>query len=204
MQKFNKKDIMSVINITFRLFIVCTIIAAVVASVNYVTKDKIQEYEFVKITEALDSVFKNENNGSVLKYDEVGAELTGSVTGLYEVFENDEKKGYGILCEPTGFKDVIRLLVAFDNNNSIIAVRVISLSETPGFGDRVKNEPEFTEQFVGKQNSIILGNDGVNALSGATVSSKAVTKGVNDAISMIKVYTSVSDNTSKEVEADGE
>lgn len=203
MQKFNKKDILSVLNITFRLFIVCTIIAVLVASVNFITKDRIAEHDFAKITAALDSVFNSSDGSSVPEYKEAEIELSGSVTGLYEVIADGETTGYGILCEPTGFKDVIQMLVAFDNNNSIIAVRVISLSETPGFGDRVKNEPQFTEQFVGKQNSIVLGTDGVNALTGATVSSKAVARGVNDAISMIKVYTSVSDNTSKEVEADG-
>ncbi len=202
MQKLNKKEILSILNISFRLFIVCTIIAALVASVNFVTKDRIAAYELEQVTKALDDVFEKVVDAP--EYNEIDTQFTGSVTGLYEVTGNSETIGYGVLCEPQGFKDVIQLLVAFDNDNAIMAVRVISHSETPGFGDRVKNEDWFAEQFAGKQNAVSLGGDGVNALSGATVSSKAVTKGVNEAIATLKkLYSSAADNSTQEVEADG-
>ena len=188
MQKLTKKDVLSALNITLRLFAVCTVIAILVASVNFITKDRIKAYELQKTTSALDSVF----SGEAIKpeYREADFELSGSVTGIYEVYDNSELLGYGVLCAPNGFKDAIKMLVAFDCDNTIIAVKVISLSETAGIGDKVMKDEFFVKQFEGKKNSITLGNDGVDAIAGATVSSKSVTKGVNDAISMIKIYTS--------------
>ena len=124
-----------------------------------------------------------------VSYVPVETEYKGTVTGLYEA-EDAEKNtlGYGVLCAPMGFKDTISMLVAFDTEGKILAVRIISLAETTGIGDKVKKDPSFVEQFEGKQNAIVLGSDGVSAIAGSTISSKAVTKGVNDAISQIKSY----------------
>ncbi len=191
MQKLNKKEVLSILGIALRLFIVCTVIAALVGAVNYITKDIIEAHELEKTTAALDSVYNTSEiieSGALVEYSEIDTALSASVTGIYKVTVDGEYKGHGVLCEPNGFKDVIKMMVAFDENNTIIAVRIISLSETVGIGDRVKNDPSFAAQFEGKQNSIVVGTD-IKAISGATVSSKAVTKGVNDAISMIKVYT---------------
>lgn len=191
MQKLNKKEIFSILGIALRLFLVCTIIAALVGAVNHITKDIIAEHELEKTTAALDSVYKTQSvidSGVSVDYSKVETELSNSVTGIYKVTIDGKFEGHGVLCEPNGFKDVIKMMVAFDKENTIIAVRVISLSETVGIGDKVKNDPSFAEQFAGKQNSIVVGTD-IKAISGATVSSKAVTKGVNDAISLIKVYT---------------
>ncbi len=192
MQKLNKKDALSIVNITLRLLIVCAAVALLVASVNFITKDRIEAYELEKTTSALDSVFAKAELSAELspEYKKIDVELTASVTGIYEAYYGEQLAGYGILCSPTGFKDAIKMMVAFDSENTVIAVRIISLSETTGIGDKVMKDPSFTKQFEGKKNSITLGSDGVNAIAGSTVSSKAVTKGVNDAISMIKIYKS--------------
>lgn len=188
MQKLTKKDALSIVNITLRLLIVCAVVALLVASVNFITKDRIEAYELEKTTSALDSVFAKSELSP--EYKKIDVELTASVTGIYEAYYGEQLAGYGILCSPTGFKDAIKMMVAFDSENTIIAVRIISLSETTGIGDKVMKDESFTKQFEGKKNSITLGSDGVNAIAGSTVSSKAVTKGVNDAISMIKIYKS--------------
>lgn len=187
MQRLNKKDILSSLNIAFRLFLICTLIAVLVASVNFVTNDRIKALEFKKTTAALNEAFLNGENEPV--YEELAVEHIGSVTGVYEALSNGETIGYGVLCEPVGFKDVIKLLVAFDNEKSIISVKVIALSETAGFGDKVITEPWFAQQFAGFKSNVVIGEN-VDAISGATVSSKAVTKGVNDAISMMIIYSS--------------
>ncbi len=196
MQKLNKTELLSIANITLRLLAVCAAIAILVASVNFITKDRIEAYELEKTTSALDSVFAKSD--IVPEYNKVETELSGSVTGIYEATFDGNVLGYGVLCTPGGFKDVITMLVAFDSENTIMAVRVISLSETAGIGDKVMKDASFTKQFEGKKNSITLGTDGVNAIAGSTVSSKAVTKGVNDAISMIKIYTSNAKSTGGE------
>lgn len=82
---------------------------------------------------------------------------------------------------PQGFGGPINMLVGFDQTGKITGVEIVSLSETPGVGMRTKEDPSFREQFKGKSvtDAIAVGQD-VQALTGATVSSKAVTKGVRE------------------------
>lgn len=181
MSKQNKSAVLDVLNITLRLFAICTVVALVVAGVNSITKDRIAEQEWLKTTEALDSAF-----GEGTEYVPIDFTSKNTVTSLYEARKDGECIGYGLLCEPSGFKDVIKMMVSFDGEKKITAVRVISLAETAGIGDKVKSDPSFAEQFVGKKDSVELGKDGISAIAGSTISSKAVTKGVNDAINTMK------------------
>lgn len=85
-------------------------------------------------------------------------------------------------------KGGIDLLIAMNADGSVKAVSVVSLGETPGLGTKV-NSPDFLSQFRGKtgeinavKNSPSSGNE-IQAVTGATYSSKGVTKAVNIALS---------------------
>ena len=70
--------------------------------------------------------------------------------------------------------------VAFDNNGSILGLSMTADDETVGLGTRVTEE-EFTGQFVGKPAENIDYAD-VNAVSGATYSSRAAVEAIDLAI----------------------
>lgn len=176
----SKIDIGSILNITLRLFIVCTIIAAVVAGVNALTADRIAENEQKIIDDTIRGVF---SEGSIQKLDYTGETTVDSIYMIKSV-SDDSVIGYSAICAPKGFGGEIRMLVAFDAEKNISAVRVMSHSETPGIGDKI-NKPEhsnFTEQFNGRNSELSFGNDGINKISGSSKSSNAVLKGVNDSI----------------------
>ena len=80
------------------------------------------------------------------------------------------------------------MMVAFDADKTIKAVRIMSHSETPGIGDKIENKKraDFTEQFIGCNDTLAFGVNGIDKISGSSKSSKAVLNGVNDAISVIK------------------
>jgi Na+-translocating ferredoxin:NAD+ oxidoreductase subunit G len=114
---------------------------------------------------------------------------------LYHVTTQDEKGiGWVIRAETLGFAEKISMLVGVDDGcNKILGMRVIDQKETPGLGNFIV-EPEFTGQFSGKstdsdievvKTSRIDGNK-VRAVTGATVSSRAVAGGINDAIRIAK------------------
>ena len=63
----------------------------------------------------------------------------------------------------------------------ITAITVDSSSETPGFGTRCGEDEAFLNQFIGKKATPDLG-EGIDALTGATVTSEAVVKAANAAI----------------------
>ncbi len=180
--KSSKINIKSVLNITLRLFVVCTIIAAVVAGVNSMTKDKIEANEKKVTDDTIRAVF---SEGTIVDTDYEKTET--SVNAIYKIIDEDSTViGYSVICAPSGFGGEVKMMVAFDDSKAITAVRIMSHSETPGIGDKITSgdHADFRDQFAGKNTELSFGN-GVDKISGSTKSSNAVLKGVNDAIAEI-------------------
>ena len=100
---------------------------------------------------------------------------------VYEVYDaNGAFYGYCVEASGKGFGGDIGLMVGYTAEKAICGVRVVSHSETPGLGAKIKSDAWFLEQYEGKSGGVTLGED-VDAIAGATVSSKAVTEGINSA-----------------------
>ena len=99
--------------------------------------------------------------------------------------------GYVVLAEPKGYGGAISLVVGIDNDLTVTGIDITNQSETPGLGANCQN-PEFMGQFKGKTSGIAVvkgtasGNQ-IDAITSSTVTSKAVTKGVNDALLAAKM-----------------
>ncbi|MFR6344573.1 MAG: FMN-binding protein [Christensenellales bacterium] len=87
--------------------------------------------------------------------------------------------GYCVSVAPNGYKGAINMNVGVKADGTLSGVRIGSNSETAGLGARVSEE-SFYGQYEGKTTPIVLG-DQVQAITGATISSTAVTTGVNAA-----------------------
>lgn len=88
-----------------------------------------------------------------------------------------------------GYSSFIQMLVSLDRDLKIRDVKILSFNETPGLGDQIL-EKSFIGQFKGKAlPQIVLvkaeTKDNIQAISGATISSRAVTNGVKDAVQML-------------------
>jgi Na+-translocating ferredoxin:NAD+ oxidoreductase subunit G len=88
--------------------------------------------------------------------------------------------GYVIESYGKGYSGYIHMLIATDTLLSIIRISVLSHTETPGLGDEIE-KAYFKDQFVGKnvdRMKVIKGvtKDDIQAISGATISSRAVTE----------------------------
>jgi electron transport complex protein RnfG len=91
---------------------------------------------------------------------------------------------------PDGYIAPIKLLVGIDSNGTVIGVRTLSHLETPGLGDQIDiNKSDWMEQFSGRDLpagnlSLALRRDGgdLDHISGATITSRAVTKAVRNAL----------------------
>lgn len=86
-----------------------------------------------------------------------------------------------------GFADKVGLVVAINMpEQTLRGISVTTHKETPGLGAMAKDDPKFAAQFAGQSiaNPVAVTKDGgaINALSGATVTSRAVCVGVNNAI----------------------
>lgn len=88
-----------------------------------------------------------------------------------------------------GYSSFVKMLVSLDKDMKIRGLKVLSHGETPGLGDQIL-EPWFLDQFKGKALSQIVlvkteTKENIQAISGATISSRAVTNGVKDAVQLL-------------------
>lgn len=98
--------------------------------------------------------------------------------------------GYaGIGSDPNGYGGVIELMVGFDASFGIVSYKALQATETPGLGTKLSS-PEFMSQFSGKQadKSLLVTKDGgkIEAITSATITSRAVCAAVVDAAAKIK------------------
>lgn len=107
---------------------------------------------------------------------------------VYQGYDgNGERTGIAFLVEGNGFQGVINMMVGLESSSgAILGLKVLEHSETPGLGARI-NEEWFLEQFKGKtkEDSFSSGND-LDAITGATVSSKAVMDGLKKGLEDIQ------------------
>jgi len=113
--------------------------------------------------------------------EEFKPEEAGDVT-FYEGLKGGEVVGVIALTEGAGYGGPVRLMVTMTPEGSVSSVKILGMSETPGIGTKVA-ESAFLQQYAGKspKDPVTLGQD-VQAISGATVSSKAVNAGVQKAL----------------------
>ncbi|HIJ69945.1 MAG TPA: FMN-binding protein [Planctomycetes bacterium] len=103
--------------------------------------------------------------------------------------------GWAFVCEGSGFADKIKLVLTVDAAfEKLAGFGVLASNETPGFGDKIKGD-YYRNQFVGAPAAqLVLSKTGddkiidneIVAITGATVSSEAVVKTVNNYIKQIK------------------
>ena len=88
--------------------------------------------------------------------------------------------GYLLKAVRRGYSSNIETLIAVNNDFSIMAIKVLAQNETPGLGAKIET-PWFTKQFgLLKGTAIAVRKDGgaIDALTGATISSRAVAESV--------------------------
>lgn len=95
--------------------------------------------------------------------------------------------GLVVAVAPRGYGGPIETMVGIRKDGSVAAVRVLGQSETPGLGSKVAEE-EFLGAFRGAKigERLAVNKDGgrISAVAGATISSRAVTRGVDTALAL--------------------
>lgn len=162
------------------LFVICLVVSAALSGTYQLTKETIAQAAQEKINAQIGELIPEgtpgelqENNG--LPYyqltDEGGADL-----------------GRVYLVKTNGYGGELQIMVGLKDVNTVVGVRILSSSETPGLGKRAE-EPTFYEQYQGISTdsfNVVKGSktadNDIVAISSATITSKAVTKAVNLAL----------------------
>ncbi len=117
-------------------------------------------------------------------------EQTGEVKEIRECIK-DKDIGYVVEGYGKGYSSYINVYVSLDKNFVLKKVKILSHKETPGLGDEIEKD-YFLNQFEGKgfENLVVIKGetkDNIAAITGATISSRAVTEdGVKNGIKMLK------------------
>lgn len=174
---------------------ICLVVAALLGGVNAVTADRIAAINLANTETALRAVAPTANEFAALELTDkmtAAASANGAkLTEAYEVKVGGESAGYAFKVVASGSQGNIEMIVGVDADNAVTGVSIVSNKETSGIGSKVmenKALPSGTgvlDQFIGMSGagSLTVGKN-VDAISGATVSSKGVTKGVNAALAV--------------------
>lgn len=181
-----------IIKTGFILMIITTIAAGMLAIVNSLTASKIEQQKITETRTALSIILPKATN-----FTEEKALLTElakdtayrKVTNIWRAYEGDQFYGYAFEIEESGYGGKITILVGIAKDSAVQGIRIISHKETPGLGSQIEKQ-WFTDQFKGKSIEYELKVTTakpvkiyeIQAITGATISSKAVTEAVNTAI----------------------
>lgn len=178
-----KREGLEIIRVGIILFAITAIAALILAMVNNATSPIIAEQEEAKMLDAMAQVLPGAD-----AFEEIPLEISGE-SDLTKIYEADA--GYVVFAAPKGYGGEITMAIGIDNELKVTGISVISQSETAGLGAKCV-EKAWQEQFIGKTENITVSKNGakdnqIDAISSATITSKAVTKGVNEAISAVKI-----------------
>jgi len=187
-----KIDPKFVTKIAGTLLVISLVVAALLGAVNGVTKDKIAAINAENTAIAMNAVVAVENaEFNPLEASEemkAAASAYGTLDSVYEVKEGGNVVGYTVKVIASGSQGSIEMIVGTDAAGVVTGVSVVDHSETSGIGTKVTDNVEgVLDQFKGMSGAGTLAvGTNVDAISGATVSSKGVTSGVNAALAAVE------------------
>ncbi len=178
-------DMKKILKLTFILFLICAITAGILGVVNEVTRDRIYLQKNAKTIEAYSAVLASE------RYEELSFDRAAFPT-VDTVSKADNGKGYVVQSTFSGAQGSITMVVGVDNDFLCTGISIIEHSETSGLGANAASSSEvgvkFREQFIGQGEDIALAKSGgsIEALTGATITSNAVTEATATSIAVVK------------------
>lgn len=188
------------------LFLITLVSGLALSYVYEITKAPIEQQHIEKKLKANKAVFVD---ADAFTEDEELMALAGttdlaSLNAIYEgvtideiskAMSGSEAIGYNItVTTTTGYKDPITMVIGYSNDRTIKGIEILSINETAGLGMNA-DKPEFIGQYVGKSvDQFVVTKTGateenqIDAISGATITSDAVTNAINAGIGFVTEY----------------
>lgn len=169
---------------TVSLFIICLVVSFCLAFVNGITKDTIAARTASDEEEQMRLVMNDADSFMPLD-DWEDKDESGVLRKVYAAYKGEELVGYVFNAAPKGFGGEISVTVGVTSGNKISGIKIGNNSETPGLGSKATGE-DFTGQYTDKDiltdftvvKRPASSDSEIQAVSGATVSSTAVTRAV--------------------------
>ena len=174
-----ESTVMYVVRLAATLLLITAFVAAALAGVNSITAPAIAELTAQKTQNAIELVLPG--GGDAVEFP-----ATDLVSKVYA-----SESGYAVEVTPGGFDNTITMMVGVDKAGSVLGISIIKHTETAGLGAvAAAGTPAgeaFRNEFVGASGSVSVTKDGgeVEAITGATITSRAVCAGVNAALEVV-------------------
>lgn len=204
----NKRDILTMLKEAGILFAITLIAGVLLGFVYELTKEPIAEQRRLKVQRACAEVFETANSFEEKQVD-ANSLLTmeaqqlmdnlasnGVVIGTVYTAVSTDGKALGYVIKTTtkkGFGGPIELMLGVSMDGTVNGISILSISETPGLGMNAEDDlaPQFAgknvEGFIYTKTGAVADNE-VDVISGATVTTKAITSAVNGAIEYFNVF----------------
>ena len=177
--KTNESMLKFILRLALTLLLITSVVAVLLAGVNKITAPAIEKLNAENTQKAIEAVLPG--GGEPVDFPE-----TALVSAVYA-----SETGYAVEVTPAGFDNTVTMMVGVDKAGNVLGIDVVSHTETAGLGAVADaNTPAgiaFREQFIGKSGSVAVSKDGgdIDAITGATITSRAVCAGVNAALECV-------------------
>lgn len=194
-----ENTVLYILRLTFTLLLICAVVAGILAAVNSITAPIIADSKAEKTRQAISAVLPGTTDVREIPF----TDETGMVSKVYLAMDQksmtstvsasvDMGLGFAVEVIPSGFGGAITMMVGVSVDGEVTGISIISHAETPGLGAVAAANTDkgvaFRDQFIGLTGGITIGDgdNQIDALSGATISSQAVVDGVNAALECVK------------------
>lgn len=172
----------SILKIALNLTIVCFLSGAVIAGV----------YTLTAPVAAQESINQRNKAMQELVPQAQSFQAVGERDGWYKAIQDGKVAAFVVPAESKGYGGTIKMLAAVAPDGRVLDFKILAHNETPGLGDRAA-QPQFRQQFAGKmpdQLEVVKTptDKNIQALTGATITSRAVTQGIKQAAEQVAAY----------------
>ena len=176
--KMNKETWNELVKPVVVLTVICLVSSAILAYVNSLTAPVIEANKEAAANAVYASVLPEAEG----KFEDMTDKTT--VAGVVAIKKAENGAGWCIQATGKGFGGDVPVILALDNEGVITGASFMPNQESPGFGQKLceADGEEFAKTLVGKSGSVTLKQDGVDGISGATISSTAAVSAINTAL----------------------
>lgn len=163
------------------LFLICAVSAGILGFVNRITAPAIADIQAKAADEAKAAVLPAAAEFEALTLENAEGYAGKNAAG--------ETVGYVFVTSASSYGGKLELMTGVDTAGAVTGVRILTINDTPGLGMNAQRE-EFRAQFVGRTGALTVTKSGaaneneIDALTSATITSKAVTNCVNEALAL--------------------
>jgi len=191
----------SVVKFAITLGLIAAITGFALAIVYQITKPIIEAQDLKALQQGLSEIFPGDYEFVKLDKPISSADPSVQITESYLVKNKSTQKNVGIVARVVvpGSQAPIEMLVGIKSDGTVSGVKILKLNETAGLGANAdnpkyyvdkKNKITFLGQFIGKnvEKDKLIPKEDIIAMSGATITSRAISTGVKVAGQAIVSY----------------